>query len=89
MTGREEPTKRDLEANLHKRLYIPATGPGSRKQTKRFSRQGTSRITPAGSTAGLLKAGAGDKFKGAKGKGSVKAHRYLEFVDVTDMRCGQ
>lgn len=67
MTGREEPSKRDLEANMHKRMYLPASGPGSRKpQSKRFNRHG---IVDAAVVPGHeLKAKKG---KAGKGKGYV------------------
>lgn len=72
MTGREEPSKRDLEANMHKRMYLPATGPGSRKpQSKRFNRHGIVDVDVA--PAHDLKAKKG---KGVKGKGYVPFRRY-------------
>lgn len=67
MTGRAEPSKRDLEANLHKRLYIPASGPGSRKVSKRYNRHGTAVPVSSKAAASTLKAGA--KAKGHGGKG--------------------
>ena len=75
MTGREEPSARSLEENLHKRMYIPATGPGSRKVGKRYNRHGVAHPAAAKSAGNSLKskvsgakAGAA-KTKGGKGKG--------------------
>ena len=65
MTGRAEPSRRELEANIHKRMYLPASGPGSRKP-KRFNRQGL--VDAAVVPGHELKAGR--KGKG-KGKGYV------------------
>ncbi|KAJ3483390.1 hypothetical protein NLI96_g6342 [Meripilus lineatus] len=42
MTGREAPSDLELRENLNKRLYIPASGTGSR-QSKRFDRNGAGR----------------------------------------------
>ena len=42
MTGRAAPSELELRANIHKRLYIPSSGPGSRNsKSKRFNRLGT------------------------------------------------
>lgn len=61
MTGREQPSKRELEENMEKRLYLPASGPGSRKPAKRYNRHG------AGKGSDLATGGKNKKGKAAKG----------------------
>ncbi|CAL1716788.1 unnamed protein product [Somion occarium] len=69
MTGREAPSDLELRAHIHKRMYIPATGPGSRKPAvdKRFNRSGVSHISEPVTT--LVNNAA---TKGGKGKNRNK-----------------
>ena len=64
MTGRVPPSKRELEENLEKRLYLPASGPGSRKPHKRYNRHGVEAHEAQGGP-NKLKAGKKGKGKGA------------------------
>lgn len=64
MTRREEPSKRQLEANIHKRMYIPASGPGARNPaSKRYNRHG----------ADLAANAKGKKVSGKAGKAAKGA----------------
>ena len=65
-TGREAPSARELRDNLHKRLYIPGDGPGSRN-SKRYNRQGLA----AGGSSFLANSFA-QKGHGKKGKNRNK-----------------
>ncbi|KAI0077892.1 aspartic peptidase A1 [Panus rudis PR-1116 ss-1] len=73
MTGREAPSDLELRENIHKRMFVPATGPGSRKtKGKRFDRHGMN--YPASPTASALnnkvnKAGKNNAAK-SKNKGA-------------------
>ncbi|THG95238.1 hypothetical protein EW026_g6382 [Hermanssonia centrifuga] len=79
MTGRSAPTKRELQENIDKRLYLPASGPGSRKpKSKRYNRQGVAAHGVTGSElisnkAAAKKTGKAKAVgaKGAKGKGAA------------------
>ena len=71
MTGRDAPSKRDLEENINKRLYLPASGPGSRKQSKRYNRHGTAHTSLASASANNLK---------LKSKSSKKGHAVAGYV---------
>ena len=63
MTGRAEPSARELEANLHKRLWLPEPGAvGSRVgPQKRYNRHGALHAQDNG---------APNKFKAGKGRGA-------------------
>jgi hypothetical protein len=73
MTGREEPTKRDLEANLHKRLWLPEGGPGSRRPQRRYNRHGIAAHEQDGSGPNKFKAGKGGKGAKAAAAGAAGA----------------
>ncbi|KAI0696803.1 aspartic peptidase domain-containing protein [Cytidiella melzeri] len=69
MTRREAPTKRQLQENIEKRLYIPASGPGS--HSKRFNRHGVPKVPATGELAAVKNK---NKAKGGKGgKGAAAA----------------
>ncbi|OBZ72300.1 putative aspartic-type endopeptidase CTSD [Grifola frondosa] len=65
MTGRAPPSKRELEDNLTKRLYIPAGGRPGHKNAKRYNRSG---INVAVAEPFVNEAAA----KKGKGKGQAK-----------------
>ncbi|EIN09725.1 aspartic peptidase A1 [Punctularia strigosozonata HHB-11173 SS5] len=82
MTGREAPSKRELEENLHKRLYIPPGGRPGTSVGKRFNRVGTkvktlNTIEESDVTVNEFKGGnqlkGGRKAKGAKAKAAAAA----------------
>lgn len=67
MTGRSQPSARELKANLHKRLESTETQVFARNQ-KRFNRHG---VTKAAASSEVNEAKVG-KAKGAQGKGRVQ-----------------
>lgn len=71
MTGRDAPDALELRANIHKRMYIPSTGPGARKpKSKRYNRKGVFDVIDPTETAKFLSnkfAGKGHGQKAGKG----------------------
>lgn len=71
MTGRDAPSDLELRANLHKRLYIPASG---RPHAKRYNRHNNAEINAAvetGEVGGFHVNDARKKGHGAKGNAYV------------------
>ena len=72
MKRREVPSDDELRARLHKRMFIPATGPGSHPFEKRFNRQGVPAATNADVDENTLAKGKAAK-GAAAGNGNAGA----------------
>ncbi|KDQ57236.1 hypothetical protein JAAARDRAFT_178857 [Jaapia argillacea MUCL 33604] len=67
MTGRQAPSEEQFQANIHNRMFLMPSGPGSHTPSKRYNRQGSKAPTnqadaggiAAGIVAGINAAGGG------------------------------
>ena len=76
MTGRNAPSDLELRDKIVKRMFIPSSGPASRKQQKRFNRGGTNvKAVSTESTNEAIDLHTTTNGNEAFGKNKLKGHK--------------